>query len=715
LPTLNGQRARHQLIEAIVVCLVGLGAFLVVCGPAILNPENAAWLTDPDPATFLYGWRYFRAAPWSWPPGLNPDYGLGVSSSIVYSDSIPLFALPMKIVRSLWDIPQFAGIWLLACFVLQALFGWLVVGLASTSKSFRLLGAALFLFMPMFLWRLNGHYALCAHWLILAGLLLALRPMRPNPTWWLSLLVAAAFTQVYILLCLLPLWAADLVRHHRDTWGRLVAGASLTLAVLVLSMWLAGYFAVREGLMATGYGFYHVNLLSPINPMGWSLILPTLPAGPGDYEGFIYLGAGGLMLLAASILLVCARPTLLRAATPHGAVLLALMGLLIYAITNRVGFAAHDLQVMPLPLAVEQVVAVFRASGRLCWPVVYGVVLGCMVIIVRSLGSRRASILLACALVLQIVDTSAGWRRIRAKLNPPPLASPAKLVSTFWPEAAAAYRRVMVVPPGDAVPNWSVVARFASENGLPTNAINFGRIDHAKLQNLRLQLEEELSTGNYTSGSLYVLNDQAANLSALAYDPAADLLAEIDGLRVLAPGWKHSHHVPGGAKELTGDTLIPQIKACGDNVLDLTREATERDHGALVRGWSTSEEIGVWSAASVAELAVRFPYAVPGVIDLVFNVQAYLPPSVREQHVRVSVDGQPADEWLFTTPGAGARRLSVRRPAGAPPVLRVRFDLPDAISQAQLGIGTDWRSLALAVARLEIRISEECARDLISD
>jgi hypothetical protein len=110
---------------------------MVVCGPTILNPENAAWLTDPDPATFLFGWRYFRAAPWSWPPGLNPDYGLGVSSSIVYSDSIPLFALPLNIVRSLWDIPQFAGIWLLACFVLQALFGWLLVGLASTDRSFR--------------------------------------------------------------------------------------------------------------------------------------------------------------------------------------------------------------------------------------------------------------------------------------------------------------------------------------------------------------------------------------------------------------------------------------------------------------------------------------------------------------------------------------------------------------------------------------------------
>ena len=109
-----------------------------------------------------------------------------------------------------------------------------------------------------------------------------------------------------------------------------------------------------------------------------------------------------------------------------------------------------------------------------------------------------------------------------------------------------------------------------------------------------------------------MLNDQAANLSALAYDPAADLLADIDGLRVLAPGWKQSHNVPGGVKELAGDTLIPQIKACGDNVLTLTRGATERDHAALVRGWSTPEEIGVWTAASVAELAVRFPYPVPG-------------------------------------------------------------------------------------------------------
>ena len=44
-------------------------------------------------------------------------------------------------------------------------------------------------------------------------------------------------------------------------------------------------------------------------------------------------------------------------------------------------------------------------------------------------------------------------------------------------------------------------------------------------------------------------------------------------------------------------------------------------------------------------------------------------------------------------------------------MLRLRFDLPDAVSPAHLGMSTDWRSLALAVARVEIRVSEECARD----
>jgi hypothetical protein len=704
---LEPHRLDHRVIDAGLACLCGLVAFLFVCGPAILYPNNVTWLTDPDSATFLFGWRYFRAAPWSWPPGLNPDYGLSISSSIVYSDSVPLLAFLMKGLRSLVDVPQYAGIWLLTCFVLQALFGWLFIGLETADRMSRLLGATFLLFLPMFLWRLNGHYALCAHWLVLAGLIIALRPGRPHFTWWVSLLAVAALIQVYILVGLLPLFAAKLAQHCRGRWLYTAAEAAVTAATTSMVMWLAGYFAVQDGLMAMGYGFFHVNLLAPINPMGWSVMLPALPVGRGDYEGFIYLGAGGLLLGLAAIVGVCLRPALLRLLPAYGFVLLALAGLLAYAVTNRIGIGAQQFEVVRLPLTAEMAVNVFRASGRLCWPVVYAAMFACLVVVMRTLGQRRGNMLLASVLLLQIVDTSAGWRPLWAKLNPPVVAAPTQAETTFWTDARSMYDRVMLVPPGDAVPNWYQVARFASQHGLPTNAVYFGRLDHSRQNRARVQLEEELSSGRYGAGSLYVLNDQAAGLAVLAYDPATDLLADVDTLRVLAPGWKRIHPVPRGVKERTTDELIPTVKTCSD-MLSFVNEASGRFRETLVRGWGAPETSGVWTTASVAELAFRLPTPSPDLIELVFHVAPYVPVAVRGQHVRVWVDGEVLAEWNFSHGRPEVRHVAVHRPRDASAIVRVRFDLPDAVSPVRLGISTDSRFLALLLSDVGIHAAGQC-------
>jgi hypothetical protein len=692
-------------VDAALACLLGLIAFLVICGPRILFPANVAWLTESDPATFLFGWRYFRDTPWSWPPGLNPNYGLSISSSIVYSDSVPLLALLMKLARPLIDMEQYAGIWLLTCFMLQGFFGWLLVGLATSDRLFRLAGAAFLLFMPMFLWRLYGHYALCAQWLVLAGLLLAFRRRRPHFAWWAGLLALAALIQAYILVGLLPLFAANLAQHGSGRWRRVVQEAAITTATTVLVMWLAGYFAVQDGVMAGGYGLFHVNLLSAINPMGWSFLLPTLPSGPGDFEGFIYLGAGGLLLGGVAIISICTRPRLLCLAAPYSLVLLALSGLLLYAVTNVVGFGAHRFVLIRLPLKAEMVANVFRASGRLGWPAAYGVVFACMVIIIRRLGQTRANILLAGALALQVADTSIGWRALYAKLNPSAVAGAAEPRSPFWTEAASTYSRVMLVPPGDGMPNWYPAARFASRYGLPTNAVNFGRIDHDKVNAARRQLEGELSTGQYEPGTLYVLNEQAANLSALSHNPEADLLAQIDGLRVLAPGWKRTHDIPAGARELAIEARIPELKAC--DTLSFAHGASLH-RPALIRGWGTPEDIGVWTTASVAELAFRIPPTTSDFIDLVFNVRAYVPHSIPRQRVRLSVDGETVAEWNFITTVPELRYLRLHRPAEASRTLRLRFDLPDAVSPAQLGFSTDWRFIALSLADLKVHTPGQC-------
>ena len=68
-----------------------------------IGPNNS-WFNQTD---WLYGagdltnaqlsWQYFQHNYWRFPLGKNPNYGLDIATSIVFSDSIPLFAFLFKI------------------------------------------------------------------------------------------------------------------------------------------------------------------------------------------------------------------------------------------------------------------------------------------------------------------------------------------------------------------------------------------------------------------------------------------------------------------------------------------------------------------------------------------------------------------------------------------------------------------------------------------
>jgi hypothetical protein len=48
----------------------------------------------------------------------------------------------------------------------------------------------------------------------------------------------------------------------------------------------------------------------------------------------------------------------------------------------------------------------------------------------------------------------------------------------------------------------------------------------------------ELDAARWEPGTLYVLRDEATHaIVAARYDPSRDLLSEVDGLLVFAPGW----------------------------------------------------------------------------------------------------------------------------------------------------------------------------------
>src|SRR5918995_1211957 len=131
------QKSRKYSIKnlgtALLLSLViGTAAFLILVGPRALQPTNIAWLQNTDAMWQYLAWKFFAHTPWGIPFGINPEYGLEFSNSIFYSDSIPLFALIFKLAGMPRDGEfQYFGIWLLACFCLQFLAGYLLAGIIS--------------------------------------------------------------------------------------------------------------------------------------------------------------------------------------------------------------------------------------------------------------------------------------------------------------------------------------------------------------------------------------------------------------------------------------------------------------------------------------------------------------------------------------------------------------------------------------------------------
>ena len=83
-----------------------------------LNVLNTKWLfTGDDRSAHQIGWYFFKDDTWRFPLGSNPNFGHDIGNSIVYSDSIPLFALIFKSLDFLLPEQfQYFSLWFIFCF-----------------------------------------------------------------------------------------------------------------------------------------------------------------------------------------------------------------------------------------------------------------------------------------------------------------------------------------------------------------------------------------------------------------------------------------------------------------------------------------------------------------------------------------------------------------------------------------------------------------------
>lgn len=268
-----------------------------------------------DPAQHIIGQRYFLADAWRWPlleaKALMAPGGL----NIAFTDSIPLLSLITKLFKPLLRPgAETITLWLGLCWVLQPVAAVFALRSAGEKRIVPAVAVALIAVSMPTLYLRYVHEALSSHFLILLAIGVYFRMVRQFH--WrqigaaVGLAAAALLIHPYLMAMVVAVLAAAPVSlAFRKDGAWLPAGIGIVAAIAVTAA-LALALGYGEGEPVSGFGYYSINLLSPIYPAG-SAMMPgfgsVIDATGGQYEGYQYLGLGliAITILAAAV----ARPS----------------------------------------------------------------------------------------------------------------------------------------------------------------------------------------------------------------------------------------------------------------------------------------------------------------------------------------------------------------------------------------------------------------------
>lgn len=705
--------------EYAIPILIGIALFVAICGPRVLNPMNLGAIeTGGDSLQHYLGWAFYRNGDWTFPVGNNPDCGIETGSSLIYSDSLPLLAIPFKCLRGILPEPfQYYGWWYLACYVLGAFFSWKLLRGQGASRWIAAVGAVFAAASPMVVMRSFAHQSLGGQWLILFAFCLyfarGLNFKRQLALWCLLLSMAVA-THAYLAFMVAAVWWADwcnryglpLLKERKLDLRKGGAALCIPVLVAVVTAWQVGYFvstASPDG--ETGFGFYSLNLNTLFNPNGTSRFLQNFHINNGQSGGLAYLGAGGMLVVGlAPFLFFLGRKrnerSIFLTASPWMLVA-GILVLLALAITNKVTFGHW----VWLSAEVDKhgIFQLFRASNRFVWPLWYFLIFSSLLVFSRIqhrglVSGRWVAVFMVMVVALQVGDFSKYWAGQRHLYMKPVKTEIFSHDESAWSQISKRYSEVRVLKGhGTKYPWWPRVESTAAQYKMKTNACYLARINRRIVAQEAEKDEAKLLASDYRADTAYIVpTPDMARVSLRA--PKSAALRRVDGLSFLLPEWD------GGEIGETWPALDKLLFAAPLGVKVYTNSnAKPKDwRKALMAGFSKEEKWGTWTDAKYARLAFIAP-SKEG--SLYLNVQPFLSGKLQEQRViaknsngDVVYDERLGGKKTIVIPVARVLRTEENRD-----ILELSFELPDAVSPSELGISGDPRTLGFGLIDFELK------------
>ncbi len=578
-------------------------------GFASLQPTNISWLMTVrhDWGTHYLGWAFYKNEPWHFPLGKVTGYNYPVGTNVGFTDSIPLLAIVFKLFAPLLsDDFQYFGIWLFLCHLLAGYYTVLMFRLFKVNWVITLAGVIFIVSNPVLVYR-GMHPALCGQWMLIASIYFYFIDTRT--THWkkillyqFALLSFSSLINPYLCWMVLGfsfatpfrLWFYDKL----ISWKYLIAYLLISLFSVWLLWILAGMisFSRKEGLWINGsYGLYGMNLNSLYNPGGYSSILPQLKwVSWHQYEGFMYLGVGILLLLFILFLYYgfhfirrkLNKKDSGKPASTDKIILVPLYVLIvlyaIFSITLVFTFNDKVLLRIPAPGFFKQLEEIFRASGRFFWMPYYIIILFTIIALAKSKINRGiSSCLIVLALIVQLYDIN---RLLRSKemsygtYKPP-------MDNADWIYLMGQFDEVLFFPafssPKIRSMDYQDFSFLALKAGKPVNIAYLAREDSRAMQRFSDSLTRVVQSGILSPRALYITNAENLPYFSSAFRKKTARLDSLDGCYYIFSSALKSGHLDSFTNKLNTikKAKIDSLKVITGNRNEFTESAKLSESG----------------------------------------------------------------------------------------------------------------------------------------
>lgn len=438
--TFIGEKGRFMtdLSHFIVGSLIGAIFFFGIYGYSRVIPWNDGWLmAGGDLSQHYLGWRAYRASPWTFPFCLTDRLSYPVTTSIMFTDSIPLLAVFFKILSPILpNTFQYFGLFGFFTYVLQGGFGALLLRKLKCSTFVSLMGSAIISFMPTIMQRMFDHTSLASQWTILAALCLFFsgsahsKQMYKKIMLWCLLAFITTGLHLYLTVMMLVIlfgYCFSLLLIIGPAKLKTVVATFLfPLLTALFSIFIFGGFVGKNTLSGSLPDRFTSDVMALFNSDGWSRFgwRGFTFAYDGQYEGFAYLGIGviGLVFLFLFTFVFSAAPRLvvkLKAKRSNAktfnlrkfiiehpktfSIIIVIFISLLLGWGSTISLSEKTIFIYPIPEKLLGIWGIFRATGRFTWIAVYSIT--ALVIAFTARRYKRAGkYLIIVALVLQFMD-----------------------------------------------------------------------------------------------------------------------------------------------------------------------------------------------------------------------------------------------------------------------------------------------------------------------